>query len=56
MDAAKEHTNATAEGVTVSESAAIAVAPFHRNAAAYGQLNDLISVTAQMLRCGYVEV
>ena len=46
------------EGGSVAQFAErwLAAAPSHHHAAAYGQLNDLISVTAQMLRCGYVEV
>jgi hypothetical protein len=34
----------------------LSAAPSHHHAAAYGALNDLISVTAQMLKCGWVEV
>jgi L-arabinose isomerase len=46
------------EGGSVAQFAErwLSAAPSHHHAAAYGKLNDLISVTAQMLRCGHVEV
>jgi L-arabinose isomerase len=34
----------------------LSAATSHHHAAAYGRLGDLVSVTAQMLRCGHVEV
>jgi L-arabinose isomerase len=34
----------------------LSAAPSHHHAAAYGDLNELISVTAQMLKCGHAAV
>lgn len=34
----------------------LAAATSHHHAAAYGRLGDLLNVTAQMMRCGHVEV
>jgi L-arabinose isomerase len=46
------------QGGSVSEFAErwLSAAPSHHHAAAYGHLNGLLSATAQMLRCGHVEV
>jgi L-arabinose isomerase len=46
------------EGGSVAEFAErwLSAAPSHHHAAAYGQLNELISAAAEMLRCGYAKV
>ncbi len=46
------------EGGSVAEFSErwLSAAPSHHHAAAYGELNEIISAVAQMLKCGYVEV
>ena len=46
------------EGGSVTEFSDrwLSAAPSHHHAAAYGELNELISAAAQMLKCGHVEV
>jgi L-arabinose isomerase len=46
------------EGGSVAEFSErwLSAAPSHHHAAAYGDLNELISATALMLKCGHIEV